>query len=113
MIINAAGFGGHLSFSNTGTQFEWIITSIQPQISTEHRNLYTTYGNEQANHLIKKLKYLYLKKIFKNQWKNLQPYNFDDQLEVLNQFRVYISNTTSTKNVLDFSLNKEWQQAAQ
>ena len=58
MIINAAGFGGHLNFSNTGTQFEWIITSIQPQISTEHRNLYTTYGNEQANHLIKKLKYL-------------------------------------------------------
>ena len=67
MIINAAGFGRHLNFSNTGTQFEWIITSIQPQISTEHRNLYTTYGNEQANHLIKKLKYLYLKKIFKNQ----------------------------------------------
>ena len=58
MIINAAGFGGHLNFSNTGTQFEWIITSIQPQISTEHRNLYTIYGNEQANHLIKKLKYL-------------------------------------------------------
>ena len=33
--------------------------------------------------------------------------NFDDQLEVLNQFRAYISNTTSNKNALDFSLNKE------
>ena len=54
MIINAVGFGGHLNFNNTGTQFEWIITSIQPQISTEHRNLYTTFGNRRANHLIKK-----------------------------------------------------------
>ena len=48
MIINAAGFGG---------KFEWIIISVQPQVSTERRNLYTTYGNEQTNHLIKKLKY--------------------------------------------------------
>ena len=46
MIINAAGFGGHLNFNNTGTQFEWIIISVQPQVSTEHRNLYTTYRNE-------------------------------------------------------------------
>ena len=42
MIINAAGFGRHLNFNNIGTQFEWIISSIQPQISTEHRNLYAT-----------------------------------------------------------------------
>ena len=53
MIINAAGFAVHLNFNNTGTQFEWIIISVQPQISTEHRNVHTTYGNEQANHLIK------------------------------------------------------------
>ena len=38
MIINGAGFGGHFNFNNTGTQFEWIVISIQPQISTEHRN---------------------------------------------------------------------------
>ena len=53
MIINAAGFAVHLNFNNTGTQFDWIIISVQPQISTEHINVYTTYGNEQANHLIK------------------------------------------------------------
>ena len=45
MIINAARFGEHLNFNNTRTQFEWIRISIQPEISTEHKNLYTTYGN--------------------------------------------------------------------
>ena len=45
MIINVAGYGGHLNFNNTGTQFEWIIVLIQTQISTEYRILYTTYGS--------------------------------------------------------------------
>ena len=39
--------------------------------------------------------------------------NFDDQLELFDQFRAYISNTASAKNALDFSLKKECQQAAQ
>ena len=39
--------------------------------------------------------------------------NFDDQLELFGQFRVYISNMASNKNALDSSLNKECQQAAQ
>ena len=73
MIINAAGFGGHLNFNNTRTQFEWMIIPIQPQIKTEHRNLYTTFGNEQTNHLMKEMKYLYSEKIFKNHRKNLRP----------------------------------------
>ena len=73
MIINAARFGGHLNFNNTGTQFEWMIISIQPKIKSAHRNLYTTFGNEQTNDLIKEMKYLYSEKIFKNQRKNLRP----------------------------------------
>ena len=73
MIINAARFGGHLNFNNTGTQFEWMIISIQPKIKSAHRNLYTTFGNEQTNDLIKEMKYLYSEKIFKNQGKNLRP----------------------------------------
>ena len=45
MIINAARFGEHRNFNNTRTQFEWLRISIQPQISTENKNLYATYGN--------------------------------------------------------------------
>ena len=114
MIINAAGFGRHLNFNNTGTQFQWIIISMQPQISTEYRNLYTIYRNQQASHLIKKIEISNIQR--KSSRINEEIYNldnFDDQLELLDLFRAYISNTASTKNVLDFSLNKECQQAAQ
>ena len=114
MIINAAGFGGHLNFNNTGTQFEWIIISIQPQISAEHRNLYTTSGNEQANHLIKKIEISNIRRKYSRINENIYDLdNFGDQLELFDQFRAYISNMASTKNALDFSVNKECQQAAQ
>ena len=36
--------------------------------------------------------------------------NFDNQLELFDQFRAYISNVASTKNALDFLLDKECQQ---
>ena len=38
---------------------------------------------------------------------------FDNDLELFDQFRDYMSNMTSIKNALDFMLNKECQQAAQ
>ena len=114
IIINAAGFGGHLNFNNTGTQFEWIIISIQTEISTEHRNLHTTYGNEQANHLIKKIEISNIRRKYSRINEKIYDLdNFDNQLELFDQFRSYISNMASTKNALDFSLIKECQQAAQ
>ena len=39
MVINAAGFGRHLNFNNIATQFEWIISSIEPQISTGNKEM--------------------------------------------------------------------------
>ena len=88
--------------------------SIQPQVSTEHRNLYTTYGNEQANHLIKKIEISNIRRKYPRINEKIYDLdNFDDQLELFDQFRAYISNTASIKNALDFLLNKECQQAAQ
>ena len=45
--------------------------------------------------------------------KNYNLGKFDNDLELFDQFRDYISNMTSIKNALDFMLNKECQQAAQ
>ena len=101
MIINAAGFGGHLNFNNTRTQFEWMIIPIQPQIKTEHRNLYTTFGNEQTNHLMKEMKYLYSEKIFKNHRKNLRPWPWRSA-RIIWSVQAYISSMASTKNALFF-----------
>ena len=54
MVIRQDGFGGILIFGNAGTQIEWIIVSIIPVSSKEHRNTYSVYNNEKATHMIKK-----------------------------------------------------------
>ena len=39
MVIRQGRFGGILNFGNAGTQFKWIIVSIIPVLSKEHRNM--------------------------------------------------------------------------
>ena len=46
IIIRQSGFSRILNFNNVGTQFEWIIISIIPVLSKEHRNTYATYNAE-------------------------------------------------------------------
>ena len=55
MVIRQGGFGGILNFDNAVTQFEWIIVSIIPGLSKEHRNIYSVYNKEKANHMIQKI----------------------------------------------------------
>lgn len=102
MIINAASFDGYLNSNNGNTQFEWIIISIQLEISTEHRNLFTAYGKEQANHIIQKLKINIRNKYFRINEKVFDLNDFDNQRELI---------PLVEKNALDFLLNKECQQA--
>ena len=51
LIVRQNGFGGIVNFDYTGTQSEWLIISIIPVLSKEHRNTYATYNAEKANHL--------------------------------------------------------------
>lgn len=54
-IIKENSFNTLLTFENTGTQFEWIIISLVPVLSKEHRNTYATYNRKMANRLIRKI----------------------------------------------------------
>ena len=55
LIIRTGGFGGHWNFNNANTQFEQIITSIQPVFSKEHRNTFSAYRNEQVSNAIQEV----------------------------------------------------------
>ena len=49
------GFSSLLNFDNAGTQFDWIIVSLIPVLSKEHRNTYSVYSSEKACHIIQKI----------------------------------------------------------
>ena len=110
MVIRQGRFGGILNFDNAGTQFEWIIVSIIPVLSKEHRNTYSVYNNEKATHMIQKItlsnmkdsRGLYISKVY-------DLTEFDDQLSLYRQFCAYITNKPSTSTMLDFSNNQEIQ----
>ena len=55
LIIRAGGHGGIVNFNNSGTQFEWIIISVIPEISKTHRHTYATYANEQACYVLREI----------------------------------------------------------
>ena len=53
--IRRNGFSGFLNFDNVRTQFEWIIVSIIPVLSKEHRNTFSVYNSEKACHILQKI----------------------------------------------------------
>ena len=112
IVIHQGGFSGHLNFDNANLQFEWFIISVQPQLSTEHRNTFSTYENEQVCHLIQKMEIENIKDNYSRiNDKVSYLHDFNDRHSLYRKFRAYISNGASTVNVLDSSYNKEMQQA--
>ena len=112
-VIKAYSFSTLTNFENTGAQFEWIIISLIPVLSKEHRNTYATYEAEMANCAVRKITMSNLKGIDNN---NLSPRIYDldefvDQVKLYRQHMAYISNGSSVKKFLDFSSNKEVQNA--
>ena len=55
IVVRQGGFTGSINFENSGTQFEWIIVSIMPVLSKNHRNTCATYNNERACNIVQKL----------------------------------------------------------
>ena len=55
IVVGQGRFTGSINFDNSGTQFEWIIVSIIPALSKNHRNTYATYNTERACNMIQKL----------------------------------------------------------
>ena len=55
LIVRQGGFGGIINFNNSGTQFEWFMILVIPELSVGHRNTNATYANEKACNIIKKL----------------------------------------------------------
>ena len=109
-LIRQSGFGGILNFDNAGTQFEWIIVSIIPVLSQEHRTTYSVYNSEKTTHMIQKItpskmkdsRGLYVSKVY-------DLTEFDDQLSLYRKFCAYISNKPSSSTTLEFSNNQEIQ----
>ena len=109
-LIRQSGFGGILNFDNAGTQFEWIIVSIIPVLSQEHRTTYSVYDNEKTTHMIQKItlsnmkdsRGLCISKVY-------DLTEFDDQLSLYRKFCAYISNKPSSSTTLEFSNNQEIQ----
>ena len=81
------GFTGSINFDNSGTQFEWIIVSIIPVLSKNHRNTYATYNNERACNIVQKITISNIKDDnnhrIHNKVYDLQA--FDDQLKLYRQ----------------------------
>ena len=112
LIIRTSGFDGHLNFNNVNTQFEWIVISIQPVFSKEHRNTFSTHGNEQASNAIQKVEITNIIDPYPRVNEKIYNLNkFDNQVLLYRQYCTYILNSSSTKTMLDFSLSKEVQQA--
>ena len=103
-----------LNFNNANTQFEWIIILIQLVFSKEHRNTFSTFGKEQASNAIQKVEITNIKDPYSTVNQRIYNLNeFDDHLLLYRQDRAYISNSSSTKTMFDFSLKKEEQQATE
>ena len=103
-----------LNFNNANTQFEWIIILIQLVFSKEHRNTFSTFGKEQASNAIQKVEITNIKDPYSMVNQRIYSLNeFDDRLLLYRQHCTYISNSSSTKTMLNFSLNKEEQQATE
>ena len=112
LIIRTSGFDGHLNFNNVNTQFEWIVILIQPVLSKEHRNAFSTHENEQASNAIQKVEITNIKDPYSRVNEKIYNLNkFDKQVLLYRQYCTYILNSSSTKTMLDFSLSKEVQQA--
>ena len=96
-------------------QFEWIIVSIIPVLSKNHRNTYVTYNNERTCNIVEKLTISDIKddnnhKIHSKVY-DLQ--TFDDQLKLYRQYCEYIIKRPSNQTMLDFSNNHEIQETVQ
>ena len=52
-MIKENSFNTLLTFENMGKQFEWIIISLVPALSKEHRNTYATYNRKMDYRLIR------------------------------------------------------------
>ena len=110
MVTRQVRFAGILNSDNAGREFEWIIVSIIPVSSKEHRNTCSVYINEKATHMIQKITLtnmkdstgLYISTVY-----NLT--EFEDQLSLYRQFCTYVSNKPSTSTMLDFSNYQEIQ----
>ena len=82
LIVRQNRFGGIVNFDNTGTQFEWLIISIIPVLSKEHRNTCATYNAEKANHFIRKITIPNIKEAVGTITKVCDLTEFDDQLTI-------------------------------
>ena len=104
------GFSSLLNFDNAGTQFDWIIVSLIPVLSKEHRNTYSVYSSEKACHIIQKITISNIKDSQGRYLSKVYDWNdFDDQHILYQQYNACISNKPSTLTMLDFSNNQEIQ----
>ena len=114
-IVVRQGFTGSINFDNLGTQFEWIIVSIIPVLSKNHRNTCATYNNERACNIVQKLTISDIKDD-NNHRIHSKVYDlqtFDDQLKLYRQYCAYIINRPSNQTMLDLSNNHEVQETVQ
>ena len=89
------------------------MVSIILELSTGHRNTYATYSNEKACHILGRVDITNIKDEVSNRTydKRYDLTKFDDKLKLYRQHLAYISNGASTNTLLDFSNNKECQDA--
>ena len=74
--------------------------------------IWIIYGNEQASNAIQKVEIANIKGLcFRVNERIYYCNEFDDQLLLYRQYCAQISNSSNTKTILDFSLNKKVQQA--
>ena len=107
LIVRQNRFDGITNFGNTGIQFEWLIISIIPVLSKEHRNTYATCNAEKASYFIRKITIYNIKEAVGTTTKLYDLTEFDDQLTIFRQYCAYTTNTLSTNTFLDFSNNRE------
>ena len=115
VVIRQGAFSTSINFNNAGTQFEWLMVSIIPVLSTIHRNAYAIYDNEVACSTIPKLSMTDIKEQVNNRRydKIYDLENFDDKFKLYRQYHAYISIRPSNQTILDFSKNQEVQQTVQ
>ena len=94
IVVRQGGFPRSINVDNSGSQFKWIIVSIIPVLSKNHRNTCATYNNEQACNIVQKLAISNIKddknhRIYSKVY-HLQ--TFDDHLKLYRQYCTYITN---------------------
>ena len=108
------GFSSLLNFDNAGTQFDWIIVSLIPVLSKEHRNTYSVYSSEKACHIIQKITISNIKDSQGRCISKVYDLNdFDGQHILYRQYCACITNKPSTLTMLDFRKNQEIQDTAE